>query len=886
MSGPHRPQPRRAPAPPSQRAGVDEELNLHLELAAEELEAEGMDPEEARAEARRRFGDLETTRRYCTTQREAIVRRTGVGARLDAFRQDLKLALRGLGRNPTYAAVVVATLAVAIAANTTLFSVMNPYLFRPLPYRDAERLVQVEQADRVTGWEYARLSLPQWADWRERSRSFEDLGAYVYGSRNLADEGIPLRVTLAAVTDNLFGVLGTEPALGRALAPGDGGPGGEDVVVLDHGFWRSRYGADPSVVGRTVRLNGVPHEVVGVMPPEFIFPWNEVKMWVPIRIDAATAPRDAESFIPVGRLRDGVTAEEARAELAGIQAELGRVHPDADGRFSGVSVRPLREALNFAWDVLRMGFLVSAAGVGFLLLIVCVNVAGLTLARAGAREREVAVRAAVGAGRGRIAGQLLTEALVLAALGGALGVLGAYLATRALDPVMPETLYRVGGVELDRRVLFFAGAVTLFTPFLFGLAPALGATRTDLTAALREGVRSGGGAPRLLGRRFLVTTQVALAVVLVTSAGLMIRSASRLGALDLGFQADGLLTVEVTPSSADYETGDALQGYYDRATDEVASLPGVKGAGTVSFLPMNHENSPVRYATPDTDLPQDQWPLALSSRAGAGYFEAMEIPLVAGRVFDGSEGPESDGLVVSRSLAERLWPGESPVGRTLLIPDGDTAVSGTVVGVVGDVQHMDVVTGPPRPHVYLPLHGQTARRRFLVVAGRGTSAELVAPVREALFRIDPDLPVTLRPFEEILRENTFQWSLGSLVLGVFGTVALLLAALGIYGVVSYSVSRRRHEMGVRFALGALPAQVRSMVVGEGLRLTAWGLGAGLVLSLAVGRGLQAMLFGVRFFDPPTFAAAVGLFATVAIGSSLLPALRAGRESPVVVLREE
>lgn len=880
----HLRRPRRAPGPADPRSGVDEELRFHLDMMAAHLEREeGMEPEEARAEAQRRFGDLESTREYCTRQRQATRRRTNVDAWLDGFRQDLKVAFRGLGRSPTWAAVVMVTLAVGIAANTTLFSVMNPYLFRPLPYHDATRLIQVEQVDPLHQWNHARLSLPQWADWRARNRSFEDLAAYVYGMRNLSDDQVPARVMSATVTDNLFGVLGVEAALGRALAPGDGGPAGEHVVVLDHGFWRSRYGADPAAIGRSVRLNGVPHEVVGVMPPDFVFPWNEVKMWVPVREDPAAVGRDRNSYIAVGRLRGGVTAEQARSELAAIQRELGGLHPETDGQFSGVSVRPLREALNFAWDILRAGFLLTAAAMASLLLIVCVNVAGLVLARSGAREREVAVRAAVGAGRRRIAGQLLTEALVLAAGGGALGVAGAYLATRAIDPLVPEVVYRVGGVELDGRALFFAAALTLVTPFLFGLAPALGATRTDLTRALREGGRAGGGPQRLRGRRLLVVTQVAMAVVLVTSAGLMIRSLSRTAGMDLGFRESGLLVVEVTPPPNAYEGPEALQGYFDRAVAEVSSLPGVRSAGTVSTLPLNHENSPVRYAVPGTDLAADEWPLALHSQAGAGYFDAMGIPVVTGRVFDGTEEPVSRDVVVSRSLAERLWPGQSPVGRGLALRGEEETY--TVVGVVGDVRHMDL-SGPPRPHVYLPLHGESARRRFVVVSGATPAGKLVAPVREVLSGIDPDLPVTLRPFGEILRENSFQWSLGSLVLGFFGSVALLLAALGIYGVVSYSVSRRRHEMGVRLALGAVPGQVRSMVVGEGVRLTAWGVGAGLLVSLGVGRALESMLLDVTFFDPPSFAAAVILFGAVAVGSSFLPALRAGRESPSVVLREE
>jgi len=808
-------------------------------------------------------------------------------APMDSLLQDLRYALRTLRRAPGYTIAVVLTLALGIAANTTVFSVLNPYLLRPLPYAHADRLVQIGQIDPVSGWDGARFSIQQLDDWRARTRAFEDVGAYHYGNRNLTGEEGAERVMVGYVTGNLFPLLGARPALGRTILPSDDEPGAAGVVVLDHGLWLRRYGGDPGILGRTIRIDGEPFTVVGVMKPEFNFPWNEVRMWVPMRLDRTREARTDMYHIPVGRLRDGWTRERARQELAGIQRELATVYPDVEGRFAGVSVKPLREALNFRYDVVRNGFIILLAAVGAVLLIACVNVAGLVLARSLSRSREIAVRMALGAGRGRLARQMLAESAVLALAGGVVGVWLAWFAIGAIGPRLPESLYRVGTATLDGRVLLFSAALTLVTPILFGLSPAFAATRANLASSMKEGGRGGSAARGTTrGRRVLVIAQVALAVVLVASAGLMVRSFAAVSRLDLGFDAERLLTVEVAPPAADYPTVEETEQFFQRATDAIAALPGVRAVSATAWLPLNHENPLFQFATPTgAGAPVEEWPTAIRGSIAPGYFEAMGIRLVAGRDFGPMDGPDAPRVaIVSRSLAERHWSGDVPIGETVLLRGVDEPV--TIVGVVEDVRHEGIVEAS-RPQLYLPVTQSPAQRRFLVVAVEaGASVTLARAVRDAIAAVDPNVPATPRPMSEIVRENDFQWRIGSVVLGAFGGVAILLAALGLYGLMAYNVARRHREMGIRMALGATAAQLRRLVIGEGVRLTGVGLAIGVVLSLGVARLISSMLYGVRPSDPLTLLVVSVILAAVGAIASYLPSIRATRVDPQVTLRTE
>ena len=803
--------------------------------------------------------------------------------RLDELRQDVVVALRALRATPSYTLVVVLTLALGIAANSLIFSFMNPYLVRELPFADAERLVQLGQVDPVRGYDQARFSLPQFEDWKERSEAFEDLAAYYYGVRNLTGDEGPEQVVAGLLTANVFDVLGVEARLGRTFLPDEDGPSAERVVVLRDGLWRRRYGADPSLVGRTILIDGEAHTVVGIMPPEFNFPFGGVRMWLPIRESVDTEPRERTAFLPVGRLADGWSRERAGQELEAIQSELGASYPRTDGVFAGVNVQPLRAALNFGYDIMIVVFTVLLVAVGFVLLIACANVASLTMARMAARSREVAVRSALGAGRGRIVRQLLTESVLLAGAGGLLGMVAADTGVRYLGPMIPEDIFRVGEFTLDANVLLFSMAVTLATPLLFGLAPALGLSRTELVSALREGAR--GSVRSLAMRRALVIGEIAMAIVLIGGTGLMLRSFVELQRVDTGFDESRVLTVMVNPPEADYPETEDVESFYDRGLDAVRGLPGIAGVGLVQPLPMNHSIPSITFAQPGhVPVTAEEWPLAHRFTVSPGYFDAMDIGVLTGRAFEETDRADAPPVViVNRTLAEAYWPGESPVGETLLVGKPEEATLSTVVGVVADVTH-DGFENSIQAQIYRPLRQNPYKGRFFVVATEGPPSAAAGSIRTALAEVDPNVPLSVRPMTEIVAENALQWSIGSLLLGVFGLSALILASLGIYGVVAYSVAERRREIGIRMAVGATATDVRRVIVGEGLRLTAVGVGIGLVLSLALSRLMASVLFGVSAFDPLTFTVVIAAFAAVALGSSAIPARQASRTSPVSVLR--
>ena len=869
-------------------ASVDEELAFHLEEAERELVGDGWPAEEARREALRRFGDLEGTRAFC---RDVQTRR-GRGERramsIDDLWGDVRYALRSMRKAPGYAALVVATLAFGVAANTTIFSAMRPYLLRPLPYGEPAALVQVNQVNPVTGWDMDRFSWPQVADWTERTHAFSAAGAYSYGVGNLTGDEGPEQIQYSRVTANLFGdVLRSEPALGRSFRPEEGRPGGEPVVVLSDALWRRRYAADPGILGRPITLDGVQRTVVGVMPPAFIFPFGGARLWMPVEEDPG-ADRARMNLQIIARLDAGWSAQRARADLATVQAELGKQYPDADGRMTGVTVKPLREALNFAWDVLSISFRILLGAVAFVLLIACLNVASLTLARASGRAREVAVRAAMGAPRMRIVRQLLTESLVLALMGGVLGVLLSYWVTGLLDPILPEQIYRVGHIDIDGAVLAFTLVVTLATPLAFGLWPALAASRAGSGSGLNAAARGSAGVGASRARRALVIAQVGLAVVLTTGAALMVRSLASVQDVDLGFDAERIVTSEVTLPAGEYPHAEERVAWLDRAIEELERTPGVAAAAASAWLPLNHETFTWQVAPPAmAGVPEEEWPLAIENDVHPDYFATMGVQIVEGRPFSEEDGPDAEPVViVSRSLARRLWPDEGAIGQTLLAGSDPDTDRFRVVGVVADVRHQDLSTDGAALEVYRPT-GQAAGRRFFLLARTDREpAALVSAVRQALLTADPDLPANVRPMTDVVRENLLQWGIGSLFMGAFGGGALLLAMLGIYGLIAYSVSQRRREIGVRLALGATRAEIRRVVVGDGVRLAVVGLAIGLVLAVALARAAASALYGVGPFDPLTLAAVALLFLGVSVLASLVPAERASRTDPIQVLRAE
>jgi len=869
------------------RADVDEELDFHLAMAEEELVARGWSAEEARAEARRRFGDIEETRAQCARRQARMGREERRAMAHQDFMQDLRHALRGLRRGPGYAALVVGTLAFGIAANTVVFSAMNPYLLRPLPYGHPDRLVQVNVVNPVTGWDMDRLSVPQYEDWKARSRAFSGLAAYNYGAATVTDTEGPERIQLAHLTANMFEVLEAEPEMGRGFMPAEGRPGGDNVVVMSDGLWRRRYGGDPSILGRAITLDGVKYTVVGIMPARFNFPFGSAKLWTPLREDP-TGSRAANNLMLVGRLSPGWTRQRALAELDGIHRQLAMLHPDTDGRMSGVTIKPLREALNFAWDVLSISFRVLLGAVFFVLLIACVNVASLTLARGSTRAREIAVRASLGARRGRIVRQLLVESLVLAVAGGIAGVLLAWWITGLISPVLPEDLYRIGEIDIDGKVLAFAALVTVITPVAFGLLPALRASRVDLSDALKEGVRgTTGGGTRV--RSALVVAQVALAVILVSGAGLMLRSFTAVRNIDLGFQPGRMVVAEALLPGNTYPGAVERTAYVDQALAALRRVPGVAATSASNWIPLNHELFTTQVATPETEgTPAAEWPLATASAVWPDYFRTMGMSLLEGRRFtDGDAAGAQLVAVVNRTLARKIWPEGSALGRTLLTGnDPGHPTRYTVVGVVGDSRAGDLGSDDVGPKLYTPGLQGSARRYFLLVRTEGAPSALVPAVRRALREADPNLPVEVRPMTSVVAEDQLQWSIGSVFMGGFGAGALLLAAMGIYGVIAYSVSRRRREVGVRIALGATRGEIRRHVMGNGIRLTAIGLLIGIAGAVALGRVASSALYGVSPVDPLTLAGVLVLFLGVAALASVLPAERASRTDPVGALRSE
>ncbi|MDA8019920.1 MAG: ABC transporter permease [Thermoanaerobaculia bacterium] len=803
---------------------------------------------------------------------------------LDTWLGEVRKALRTFSRSPGYATVVVTTLAVGIAAVTVVLGVFSPYFLRPLPFDDPERVVHLGLVSPETGWDMHRFSAPMVLDLRAQATSFEELGGYYYSVLNLGSpdaSSAPERLMTTFVTEDLMPLLGVEAEHGRSLTSGDAG---QPVVVVSHRLWQRRWGGDPTLLDREILIDDAPHTVVGIMPPYFSFPFNEVHMWLPLEPLQAGADRDGHGHLLVGRLADGASAESARAELNTIHRRLAIEYPDADGEFSGIVVKDMRAALNFAWDPLRVSFFLLVAAVGALLLLACVNVANLVLARGLARRRELAVRAALGGGRGDLIRPIFVECALLAIFGCAFGLLTARAGLTLLAPLAPDGLFRVGTFGLDGSVLRLSLLVALATPFVFGFLPALRMSQAASSEALRAGGRGGASRGESRGRQALVVVQVTLAVILVAGASLMSRSLVALQQVDLGFSSQNILVAELSPPDSRYADEAAVGQFYDRAVASLEALPGVRAVGATSRLPLNHETFPVWVAPPDTELARESWPAGYVTRVSETYFSAMEVPIIRGRPFQAAD-LEGDGVLISRQFAQQLWPGEDPLGRTVLWRTSNEPRTSRVLGVVGDVRFADLV-GQPEGHLYLPMNPGSRRSRFLVVGTEGPPEARFGGVRSALSGLDPHLPVTLRAMPEVVAESTLQWGISSIFLAVFGALALGLATLGIYGVVAWSVRLRRREIGIRMALGAERARILRWVLGEGLRLAALGCGLGLLAMAALSPVLGSLVYGINALDPVSLVGVALVIAMAALGAATVPARRAAGEAPANVLRDE
>jgi predicted permease len=794
----------------------------------------------------------------------------------------------------------VLTLALGIGATSAIFSVANGVLLQPLPYERPQEVVMVHT--RLEGNSGSELSLPEYLDIREQARSVARLAAFSNGSLTLTGSGTPERLPAGFVTADAMPLLGVSPALGRSFATEDDLPGRPPVVVLSDGLWRRRFGSDPDVVGRTLLLDDMPTTVLGVMPPGFQLPTHYagagMQLWTLLQLDPAAdrSERGWHWLTVMGRLARGTSADAADREMAGLMERMLRQYPHEYDTDFGGSASPAGAVL--VRDI-RPVLLVLMGAVGLLLLIACANVTSLFLARAEARQPEIALRAALGASAGRLVRQLLTEGTVLALAGGLLGLLFAAWSVRALVVTAPPTLPRLDSVEIDGWVVAFTAAVTLSTAMLFGLAPALRAARPDLSASLGEGGRGGVAGPgRQRFRRCLVVGQIALAVVLAAGAGLLIQSFAKMRGVDPGFAPEGLLTARIELSPVRYRSSREIRTFYDRLDQRLDAIPGVSSAAAVKALPMTQlelgDWSFVREGMYSMPPRPSEWNLAYWQVTSPGYFETLRIPLLRGRGLEDADRLESPGVaVINRTLARQVWPAGDALGQRILLGGGATdSVWRTVVGIVGDVRHRGL-DADPRPEIYLPHAqfpagtGTPLRTLHLVLRAEGDPARLAGPLRAAVAELDANIPVVeVRTMEEALGAWASERRLTMLLVTAFALLALALGAVGVYGVMAHLVVRRHREIGIRIALGALPREILGMVLSQGLSLAALGIAAGIVGALAATRLLAGLLFGVAPGDPATFAATAATLAVVAAAASLLPALRATRTDPITALRSE
>ncbi|HKV13031.1 MAG TPA: ABC transporter permease [Thermoanaerobaculia bacterium] len=805
---------------------------------------------------------------------------------MDSLWKDVRFGLRTLLKSPGTTLAALLALALGIGANTAIFSVVNGVLLKPLPYPDSGELALVWEKNPELGFPRFTVAPPNFVDWSRQSRSFEHMAAIETTRFNLTGGEQPQAVQGARVSASFFRLLGVEPARGRGFRPEEDRPGAERVAVISHGLWQSRFGSDPAVAGRPIQLDGQGYTVVGIAPEGFQFP-SERQIWVPNTADLASEGRGGHYLLVVARLKDGVSAEAAETEMSGIASQLEKAYPDSNTGW-GIDVIPLRE--NMVEDV-RPALVILLVFVSFVLLIACANVANLLLARVAAREREIALRTALGAGRTRLIRQMLTETLVLFLAGGALGLLLAWWGTKALIALDPEGLPRTQEIGLDGGVLLFTLLVSLATGLLFGLVPALSAAGRQLAESLKEGGRAlAGGVRGRAVRNLLVAGQVALTLVLLVGAGLLIRSFARLQAVDPGFKSEGVLTVSYSLPQASYAEPARQIAFTQQILERVKALPGVQSASTIFPLPLSGNGMVLAIAVEGRpEPPRNEVPSANVRAVTPEYFKTMGIPLLQGRSFTEREDDRAPRVaVINRAMANKIWPGESPLGKRFTFDDpGDADVKWmTVVGVVGEVRH-SAMNEEAGSEAYWSQLQDPMPDAALVVRTAKDPATLAGPVREQVKALDPNLPIDqIRTLEDLVSASLSQSRFKTVLLALFAGLALVLAAVGVYGVVSYTVAQRTHEIGIRMALGAQRRSVLRLVVGQGMVLVLAGVGAGLAGAWFASRYLEGQVYGVSAKDPVTFLAVPLVLAAVALVANYLPARRATQVDPLVALRRE
>ena len=802
---------------------------------------------------------------------------------MDTLWQDLRYAARQLARRPGFTAIAVLTLALGIGASTAVFSVVNSILLRPLSYRSPDQLVMVWERNSARPRDRNVVNPANYLDWNDRATSFTGLAAFTWSQTTFTGED-PENVDGRAVTPNFFSVLGLNPTLGRVFTAEEALPGGPPVILLSDGLWRRRFGADSGVVGRAVPIAGGTAVVVGVMPPALRpLPWGSEEYWEPFRLDAGNRVRSGRYAQVIGRLRPGVTLDRAQADMSTIARDLEREHPEFDTGW-GATVLPLAgQVVGSA----RQALLVLLGAVSLVLLIACANVGNLMLARAEGRRREFAVRTALGAPRWRLVRQWLLESGLIAVAGGGAGLLLAAWAVDLLVVSGPHSLPRLAEIGLDTRVLWVAGFVSLATGALVGLPAALGGVGGSLAAG-RESVRVTTDARAARLRNGMVVVQVSLALVLLAGAGLLVRSLQHLMAIDPGFDPRQLLSATVTLPRGTYPDGARGSAFYARLLERVRGLPGVTAAGAVDFIPLAEPTAATRFTIVGRPAPvPGQWTSADIRVIDPGYFAAMGIPLLRGRaptVADGATSPPI--VVINETMARRYWPDADPIGQRLQVNWTHPEAHPEIVGVVGNV-HLGTVDSDFRPMIYYVQAQDPSGSMTLVLRHTGGAAPLTTALRATVRELDPNLPLTdVATMSSRLVQSTADRRYPMLLLSVFAALAVVLAAIGLYGVLSYTVSRRTREIGVRIALGAQGADVLRLVVGGGMRLTLIGIVVGLAGAALAARALGHLLYGVTASDPVTLAGVAVLLSAVALLAAYLPARRAARLDPVVALRTE
>jgi putative ABC transport system permease protein len=792
---------------------------------------------------------------------------------------DLRYTVRMLRKSPLFTLAVVLTVALGIGANTAIFSVVNAVMLRPLPYEQPGRLVWIAEKNDKLNLPTFTTSVLNYLSWKERSSAFERMGAFGFASFTLVGSGEPEQFTGGTLTPSLFPLLGIKPVLGRSFADGEDRPGSAKVVMISEALWKRRFGGERSIVGRHLTLNGADYLVVGIAPASLGL-LSTGDMWIPMTIDPGHEIRLNHVILAVGRLPAGVTIEQAQAAMDIVAASVSHQYPEM--KEWGIQLVSFYDWL--VSSQLRTALVVLLCAVGCVLLIASVNVANLLLARAASREKEMAVRTALGAGRGRLLRQLLIESLTLSAIGGAAGLLAAVWAVEAIDAMLPPNLLPVPHLGIDTTVLVFAIALTVATGLFFGIAPAWHSVRPDLNAVLKQAMRGSGGAARPRLRNGLAAVELALATMLLIGAALLTQSLMRLQHVSLGFQPDRLLTFQLSLPQTKYPV-DKAAVFYRTLLESLDSIPGVRCAAVSSGLPFgagNYTTTPIATTGP-SPLPPDTAVATDWRIVSPRFFHTMNIPLVHGRDFVDTDsiGPPQV-IIVSQATARRFWGNSDPLGRTLH-RQGDSKQF-TVVGVVGDVRN--TALNQESPSIYYPSTGRVPVMD-IVVRTEPRPESILPMVRQSVHELDPTLPVsTVRTMDEWVSNSAAQPRLNAMLLGVFAGVAMLIAAIGIYGVLAYSVNQRTREIGVRLALGAPRAAVLQLVVREGMTVGAAGVAVGLIGALALSRALASLVFDVAIRDPLTYVSVSVFLMLVALAACLMPARRASRVDPMVALRAE